>query len=249
MTKYRKLFQLELETGLPKHQPWDHEIKLKDRTTPEFFPICRLNQKQLQTLKEYLEENLGKGYIRPSVSPAGYPFFSVPKKNEKERPVIDYRQLNDITIKNRYPLPLITELRDRLQGAEWFTKLDLLGAYNLIRIKEGNEWKTAFRTRYGHYEYLVMPFGLTNAPATFKALINDVLREFLDDFVVVYLDDILIFSKNVGGQQATRPQGVGKTSRSRPLGLGREKRVPCPGSGIPRTQHPARGGPDGERDG
>ena len=195
MTKYRKLFQQEHETGLPKHQPWDHEIKLKDGTTPKFFPIYPLNQQQLQTLREYLEENLGNGYIRPSVSPAGYPFFFVPKKNGKERPVIDYRQLNDITIKNRYPLPLITELRDRLQGARWFTKLDLFGAYNLIRIKEGDEWKTAFRTRYGHYEYLVMPFGLTNAPATFQALINDVLREFLDDFVVVYLDDILIYSK------------------------------------------------------
>ena len=182
-----------METGLPKHQPWDHEIKLKEGETPKFFPIYHSSYQQLQTLKEYINENLRKEYIRASESPAGYPLFFVPKKNGKERPVIDYRQLNDITIKNRYPLPLITELRDRLQGAKWFTKLDFLGAYNLIPIKQGDEWKTAFRTRYGHYEYLVMPFGLTIAPATFQALINDVLREFLDIFVVVYLDDILIF--------------------------------------------------------
>ena len=195
--RYDKIFQTELETGLPKHQPWDHEIVLREGTTPRFFPIYPLNANQLQTLREYLDENLRKGYIRPSTSPAGYPLFFVPKKNGKQRPVIDYRQLNDITIKNRYPLPLISELRDRLQGAQWFTKLDLLGAYNLVRIKEGDEWKTAFRTRYGHYEYLVMPFGLTNAPATFQALINDVLRDFLDDFVVVYLDDILVFSASL----------------------------------------------------
>ena len=121
----------------------------------------------------------------------------MPKKNGKLRLCVDYRQLNEITIKNRYPLPLISELRDRLQGAQWFTALDLKGAYNLIRIKHGEEWKTAFRTRYGHYEYLVMPFGLTNAPASFQAMINDVLREYLDVFVIAYLDDILIFSKDL----------------------------------------------------
>ena len=110
---------------------------------------------------------------------------------------MDYRQLNDITIKNRYPLPLIKELRDRLQGAQWFTALDLKGAYNLIRMKKGEEWKTAFRTRYGHYEYLVMPFGLTNAPASFQEMINHVLREYLDIFVIAYLDDILIYSETL----------------------------------------------------
>jgi len=109
---------------------------------------------------------------------------------------VDYRKLNDITVKNRYPLPNIKELQDRLQGAQWFTKLDLRGAYNLIRMKEGEEWKTAFWTRYGHYEYKVMPFGLTNAPATCQMMINDALRTHLDVFAIAYLDDILIYSKN-----------------------------------------------------
>jgi hypothetical protein len=107
---------------------------------------------------------------------------------------VDYRKLNAITIKDRYALPLVTELRDRLKGAKIFTKLDLQGAYNLIRIKEGEEWKTAFRTRYGHFEYTVMPFGLTNAPATCMRLMNETLYAYLDVFVVCYLDDILVYS-------------------------------------------------------
>src|SRR5690606_19053446 len=120
----------------------------------------------------------------------------VKKKDGTLRLCVDYRALNKITVKDRCPLPLINETMDQLKEATIFTKLDLKGAYNLIRIKEGDEWKTAFRTRYGHFEYLVMPFGLTNAPATFQAFINDVLREYLDRFAVVYLDDILIFSRN-----------------------------------------------------
>lgn len=119
----------------------------------------------------------------------------VPKKNGKLRPVIDYCKLNEITVKDRIPLLLITEMRDRLHGAQWFTALDLKGAYNLIRVKEGDEWKTAFRTKFGLFEYVVMPFGLTNAPATFQRMINKVLQKFIDRTCVVYLDDILIFSK------------------------------------------------------
>lgn len=155
------------EEALPKHQPWDHEIPLEPGKTPAFKKIYPMNEQQLKALREYLDENLKKGFIRESKSPAGYPLFFVPKKNNKLRPVIDYRQLNEITVKNRYPLPLIGEMMDRLRGAYWFTSMDLKGAYNLVRMKEGEEWKTAFRTKYGLYEYLVMPFGLTNAPATF----------------------------------------------------------------------------------
>lgn len=109
---------------------------------------------------------------------------------------MDYRALNNITIKNRYPLPLIPEALDRLRSARVFTKLDLRGAYNLVRVKEGDEWKTAFRTRYGHFECLVMPFGLTNAPAVFQHFMNDVFRDLLDRIVLIYLDDLLIFSDN-----------------------------------------------------
>jgi len=134
------------------------------------------------------------GFIRPSKSSTAAAVFYIPKKTPGLRLVVDYRRLNAITIKDRTPLPLISELRDRLRGKKWFTALDLTGAYNLIRIREGDEWKTAFRTRFGLFEYLVMPFGLTNAPATFQRMINHVLREHLDDFVVAYLDDILIYS-------------------------------------------------------
>ena len=115
------------------------------------------------------------------------------KKNGGLRPCIDYRALNKITIRNRYPLPLMSTAFDMLQGAKVFTKLDLRNVYHLIRIREGDEWKTAFNTPTGHYEYQVMPFGLTNAPAVFQALINDVLRYMINHFVFVYLDDILIF--------------------------------------------------------
>jgi len=109
---------------------------------------------------------------------------------------VDYRGLNKITKKNRYPLPLISSLLDRLRTGKIFTKLDLRGAYNLLRIRSGDEWKTAFRTRHGHFEYTVMPFGLTNAPAVFQYLMNDIFRDYMDEFVMVYLDDILIFSKD-----------------------------------------------------
>ncbi len=109
---------------------------------------------------------------------------------------MDYRGLNKITKKNRYPLPLILGLLDRLRTGKIFTKLDLRGTYNLLRIRPSDEWNTAFRTRYGHFEYTVMPFGLTNAPVVFQHLMNDIFREYMDEFVVVYLDDILIFSKD-----------------------------------------------------
>eukprot|EP00079_Xenopus_tropicalis_P032169 XP_017945940.1 PREDICTED: RNA-directed DNA polymerase homolog [Xenopus tropicalis] len=153
-------------------------------------------------MEEYIRENLERGFIRPSSSPAGAGFFFVEKKDGGLRPCIDYRGLNKITVKNRYPLPLISELFDRVKGATIFSKLDLRGAYNLIRIREGDEWKTAFNTRDGHYEYLVMPFGLCNAPAVFQELVNDIFRDLLGRTVVVYLDDILIYSNNLSDHRA-----------------------------------------------
>jgi len=198
--EFAKLFQPELDTKVSQHSRFDHEIPLKEGTFPHFMKMYPLNEEKLEALKEYLEEHIQKGHIRESTSPAGYPILFVPKKagsKKRWRLVVDYRRLNEISIKNRRPLPLIGELRDRTQGAKWFTALDLKSAYNLVRIKEGDEWKTAFRTRYGHYEYLVMPQGLTNAPATFQTLIDDTLRECLDRFVVAYLDDVLIYSKTL----------------------------------------------------
>lgn len=198
---YRAYIEMFIEkegTGaLPKHQPWDHEIELLEGKTPGFVPIYKLSEKELGVLKKYIEEMLAKGFIRKSKSPAGYPILFAPKKDGSLRPCVDYRKLNDMTKKNRYPLPNIQELRDRLAGAKIFTALDLRGAYNLIRMKEGEEWKTAFRTRYGHYEYLVMPFGLTNAPATCQELVNSALNDCLDQYVIAYLDDILVYSDDV----------------------------------------------------
>ena len=139
---------------------------------------------------------LQQGKISESKSPAGAPILFVPKPDGSMRLCINYRQLNKVTIANKYPLPLMTELRDQVGGAKIFAKLDLKNGYHLLRIKEGDEWKMAFRTRYGHDEYKVMPFGPVNAPATFHAMMNTILRDFLDHGVVVYLDDILIYSKN-----------------------------------------------------
>jgi len=136
-----------------------------------------------------------KGFIRPSVSPFGAPVLFVHKKEGTLRLCVDYRALNKVTIKNRYPLPRIDDLIDRLAGSKYFTKIDLYSGYHQIRIKEDDIPKTAFRTRYGHFEYVVLPFGLTNAPAMFMTLMNNVFNEYLDRFVVIYLDDILVYSK------------------------------------------------------
>ena len=194
--RFRDLFDKAKADVLPEHSKYDHSIPLVEGSTPPYGPIYGLSELELKTLRDQLDKDLARGFIRPSTSPAGAPVLFVKKKDGSLRLCIDYRGLNNITIKNRHPLPLIPELFDRLRSAKIYTKLDLRGAYNLVRIAEGEEWKTAFRTRYGHFEYCVMPFGLSNAPASFQALMNDTLRPFLDIFVVVYLDDILIYSTN-----------------------------------------------------
>ena len=145
-------------------------------------------------MDDYISSSLKTGIIRPSSSSAGAGFFFVGKKDGSLRPCIDYSPLNKITVKNRHPLPLMSSAFELLQTAKVFTKLDLRNAYHLVRIREGDEWKTGFNTPSGHYEYRVMPFGLCNAPAVFQAMVNDILREYLNVSVFVYLDDILIFS-------------------------------------------------------
>ena len=153
---------------------------------------------ELETLKTYIKTHLKTGFIQSSKSPAGAPILFNKKPDGNLYLCIDYWGLNNLTIKNRYPLPLIGESLDRLGRAKRFTQLDLTSAYHRMRIKEGDEWKTAFRTRYGHFEYQVMPFGLSNAPASFQGYINKILAEKLDIFVIVYLDDILIYTEDQG---------------------------------------------------
>lgn len=193
---FEDVFEKKNADMLPEHRPYDCAIDLHEGMQPPFGPIYNLSQTELAELRKYIDENLAKNFIRHSKSPAGAPILFVKKKDGSLRMCVDYRGLNKVTKKNRYPLPLISGLLEQLGRAKIFTKIDLRGAYNLVRIKEGDEWKTAFRTRYGHFEYNVMPFGLTNAPAVFQHMMNDIFREYLDDFVVIYLDDILIFSKN-----------------------------------------------------
>jgi hypothetical protein len=192
--EYASVFSKAEADRLPPHRIYDHSINLKPETEPPFGPIYNLSKVELETLHDFIKENLAKGFIERSESPAGAPVLFVKKKDNTLRMCVDYRGLNKITVPNRCPLPLISETLDRLHTAKIYTKLDMRGAYNLVRISKGDEWKTAFRTRYGHFQFRVMPFGLCNAPATFQAFVNDTLREYLDKFLVVYLDDILIYS-------------------------------------------------------
>ena len=192
---YSKVFS-EKEARILASEEVTHTIETESDKTPPYGTLYPLTPHELDTLRRYIDEMLVKGWIRPSSGPAAAPVLFVKKPDGGLRLCVDYRKLNAITVKNRYPLPRIDEMFDRLSGAKIFSKLDLRDAYHRIRIRRGDEWKTAFRTRYGQFEYLVMPFGLCNAPATFQAYINSAMRGILDDYVVVYLDDILIFSQN-----------------------------------------------------
>jgi hypothetical protein len=158
--------------------------------------IYNLSKVELRTLKAYIETNLANGFIQQSSSPVAAPIHFAKKKDGGLRLCIDYQGLNGVTVKIRCPVPLISKILDHVRDARIFTKLVLRGGYNLIRIREGDEYKTAFRTWYGQFEYQVMPWGLTNAPAKFQSNINDCLRSYMDDFAVYYLDDILIYLEN-----------------------------------------------------
>ncbi|KAH0602480.1 uncharacterized protein H6S33_008819, partial [Morchella sextelata] len=192
--RFHKMMDEEFAKEMPPRRPYDHKIPLKGEKEPPFGPLYGMSREELIVMKQYIQDNLQKGFIQASSSPAGAPVLFVKKADGTLRLCVDYRGLNELTVKNRYPLPLIRETLDRLSKAKWYTKLDLRQGYNQIRMAEGEEWKTAFRTRYGHFEYTVMPFGLTNTPATFQHFINDCVRDYLDMFCTAYLDDILIYS-------------------------------------------------------
>jgi hypothetical protein len=166
--EYLHVFEARDDQGLPPHRHHDHYIPLLEGKTPPFEPIRAFDENRLRALREYLEMNLEWGWIRESTSPAGAPIHFVQKKDGSLRLCVDYWGLNAMTVKDHTPLPLIGEALDRLANAKIYTKLDVKDAYHNLRIAEGDEWKTAFQTRYGLYEYLVMLFGLTNAPASFQ---------------------------------------------------------------------------------
>ncbi len=192
---YLDVFSKKEADTLPEHRAYDHAINLKGDAQPPSSALYGMSRNEIQELRRYLDENLAKGFIRASRSPAASPVLFVKKPGGGLRFCVDYRGLNAVTVKNRYPLPLITETLNRLSRAKVFTKLDIISAFNRLRIREGDEELTAFRTRFGLFEYLVLPFGLCNGPASFQHYINDTLREYLDDFCTAYLDDILIYSE------------------------------------------------------
>jgi hypothetical protein len=193
VSNYDYIFQ-EPE-GLPPKRQIEHEIQLQQDAPLPNIGMYRLLVLENAEIKKQVQELLNQGVIRPSTYPCGSPIVLVPKKDGTWRMCVDFRALNKIMVKNRYPLPRIDDLLDQLKNAVIFTKLDLRSGYHQIRIVESDIWKTAFKTKQGLFEWLVMPFGLTNAPATFMRVMNDVFRPFIDDFVIVYLDDILIFSR------------------------------------------------------
>nr|GFA09924.1 putative reverse transcriptase domain-containing protein [Tanacetum cinerariifolium] len=187
---------LEDLTGLPPIRQVEFQIDLVPGAAPVARAPYRLAPSEMKELAEQLKELSDKGFIRPSSSPWGAPVLFVKKKNGSFRICIDYRELNKLTVKNRYPLPRIDDLFDQLQGSSVYFKIDLRLGYHQLGVREEDIPKTAFKTRYGHYEFQVMPFGLKNAPAVFMDLMNRVCKPYLDKFVIVFIDDILIYSKD-----------------------------------------------------
>nr|GEZ98830.1 putative reverse transcriptase domain-containing protein [Tanacetum cinerariifolium] len=182
--------------GLPLVRETEFRIDLIPGTLLVVKLPCLLAPFEMQELSNQLKELQEKGFIRPSHSPWGAPVLFVKKKNGALRMCIDYRELNKLTIKSRYPLPRIDDLFDQLQGACCFSKIYLRSGYHQLRVREEDIPKTVFRTRYGHFEFTVMPFGLTNAPAIFMDFMNRVCKPYLDKFVIVFIDDILIYSRS-----------------------------------------------------
>jgi len=193
---FESVFAKENFDILPEHRQWDHAIELIPGSEPKSSKVYPLSPVEQKELDSFLEENLHTGRIHPSKSPMAAPVFFIKKKDSSLRLVQDYRALNSITVKNKYPLPLISELVSQLRGARYFTKLDVRWGFNNVRIKPGDEWKTAFRTNRGLFEPLVMFFGMTNSLATFQTMMNNIFRDLIaEGIMVVYLDDILIFTR------------------------------------------------------
>src|SRR5882724_2764171 len=200
--EFTDMFSKSKASKLASHRPYDLKIILDEGTTPPFGPIYSLSQEELAALCKFIDENLATGFIQPSRSPHGAPVLLIWKKDGSLRLCVDFRGLNRISKKDRYPLPLISDLLDAPRKAWIYTKIDLRHAYHLIRLSPGDEWKTAFRTCYGSFEWLVMPEGLTNASVAFQQFMNDIFVDMIDVIVIIYLDDILIYSDNITEHKA-----------------------------------------------
>ena len=193
--EYVDVFPDELP-GLPPHRDVDFGIELHSGVSPISMTLHRMASVELQELRVQLQELLDKGFMKPSTSPWGAPVLFAKKKGKTLRLCIDYRQLNRVMIQNQYILPRTDDLFDQLRGARVYFKVDLRTSYHQLRVRETDIPKTAYRTRYGHFEFTVMTFGLTNAPAAFLDLMHRVFQPYLDQFVVVFMDDILIYSQS-----------------------------------------------------
>ena len=196
--EYAKVFDEPGEGQLPPRCPFDHGIELKDSFVPKVAKSYPMNPKGMKACKAFIDENVKTGKIRKSQSPQASPFFFVQKKDGGLRPCQDYQYLNEHTVKNAYPLLLISTLIDKLKGAKFFSKMDIQWGYNNIRIKEGDEWKAAFTTPFGLYEPLIMFFGQCNSPPTFQAFMDSTFGDMIvEGWLIIYMDNVLVYAETL----------------------------------------------------